>query len=139
MTDAPTPAPPPPPAREPSGVGMTGAIGKLRSPWAVIGLSLITLGIYGLVWQYKTFQEMKDHSGQGIGGGLGLVFAIFIGFVNSFLMPAEVGNLYAAAGEEKPVTGLTGFWVLLPLVGWIIWVVKTQGALNRYWEARGAI
>ena len=30
-------------------------------------------------------------------------------------------------------------FVLIPLVGFIIWVVKVQGAMNRRWEASGAI
>jgi len=111
-----------------------GQAGKIRNPWAVIGLSIITLGIYALYWQYATFKEMKGYSGQGIGGGLGLLFAILIGIVNVFLMPSEVGNLYAAAGQEKACTGITGFWVFLPIIGGIIWVIRTQGSLNRYWE-----
>ncbi len=115
-----------------------GPIGKVRGAGVVILLSIITLGIYGLVWQFKTFKEMKTYSGRGIGGGLGLVLAIFLGFVNWFVMPSEVGNLYAAEQQEKPVSGLTGFWVLLPLVGGIVWLVKTQGALNRFWRAHGA-
>ena len=115
-----------------------GPVGKLRGPWIVILLSIVTLGIYGLYWQYATFKEMKDHSGTGIGGGLGLLFAILIGIVNVFLMPSEVGNLYAAEGQEKPVSGMTGFWVLLPIVGGFVWIIKTQGRLNRYWEAHGA-
>jgi len=36
------------------------------------------------------------------------------------------------------VTGLTGFWVLIPIVGGIIWVVKVQGWLNKFWVAHGA-
>jgi hypothetical protein len=36
------------------------------------------------------------------------------------------------------VSGVTGFWMLLPLIGFIIWVVKVQGALNRFWESKGA-
>ena len=117
----------------------TGALGTPRSSLSVILLSIVTLGIYGLYWQYKTFQEMKDHSGEGIGGVVGLILAIFIGFVNPFIMSAEVGNMYEAAGAEKPVSGITGLWILLPLVGAIVWLVKTQGALNQYWEARGAV
>ena len=112
-----------------------GPIGKVRSPWGVIGLSIITLGIYFLYWQYATFKEMKDHSGQGIGGGLGLVIAIFISIVNSFVIPSEIANLYKARGQEPPVTALTGFWVLLPLVGFFVWVIKVQGRLNDYWDA----
>src|SRR2546430_13187752 len=83
-------------------------LGKPRGWVVVILLSLVTLGIYGFVYQYKTFQEMQDYSGEGIGGVVGLILAIFLGFVNWFLMPAEVGNLYAAEGQEKPVSGITG-------------------------------
>ena len=114
------------------------AVGKIRNPWMVILLSIITLGIYALYWQYASFKEMKEHAGEGIGGGLGLLFAILLGIVNVFLLPSEVGNLYAKEGRERPISGLTGFWVLLPIIGGIIWVVKTQGRLNDYWEAHGA-
>jgi hypothetical protein len=100
----------------------------------VIGLSLITLGIYFLYWTYVTFQEMKDHSHEGIGGPIGLIIGIFAGFVNVFLIPVEVGNIYAKAGQPKPVSGVTGFWTLIPIIGFIVWVIKVQGALNSRWE-----
>jgi hypothetical protein len=116
-----------------------GPLGTLRSSLSVILLSLVTLGIYGLYWQYKTFEEMKVHAGVGIGGVVGLILAIFLGFLNPFIMSNEVGNMYETAGEERPVSAITGLWILLPLVGAIIWLVKTQGALNRYWEAGGAV
>ena len=114
-------------------------VGKLRSPVSVILLSIITLGIYGLYWQYASFKEMKEHSGEGIGGGLGLLFAILLGIVNVFLLPSEIGHLYSKDGREQTISGLTGFWVFIPLIGGIIWVVKIQGHLNRYWEAQGAV
>ena len=111
-------------------------LGKPRGWVVVILLSIVTLGIYGLVYQYKTFQEMQDYSGDGIGGVVGLILAIFLGFVNWFLMPAEVGNLYAAEGQEKPVSGITGLWNLLPLVGTFIWLAKTQNALSAFvWKS----
>ena len=112
--------------------------GKIRGPWVVIGLSIITLGIYALYWQYATFKEMKAYSGKGIGGGLGLLFAILLGIINVFMMPAEVGDLYAAEGQAPPVSGMTGFWILLPFIGGFIWIIKTQGRLNDFWQAHGA-
>jgi len=48
-------------------------LGKPRGWVVVVLLSIVTLGIYGLVYQYKTFQEMKDYSGEGIGGVVGLI------------------------------------------------------------------
>ena len=75
MTDAMppgSPASPPPPAPYPVAPQAWGPAGKVRNPWGVIGLSIITLGIYFLYWTYVTFQEMKDHSHEGIGGPIGL-------------------------------------------------------------------
>jgi hypothetical protein len=108
-------------------------LGAQRGVGKVIVLSIVTFGIYSLIWQYKSFKEMKEFSGAGIGGGVGLILAIFVGIANAFLLPAEVGNLYAAGGQPKPVSGRTGFWVLLPLVGGFVWIAKVQGHLNRFW------
>jgi uncharacterized membrane protein YraQ (UPF0718 family) len=113
-------------------------LGKPRGWVVVFLLTLVTLGIYGLVWQYKTFEEMKLYSGNGIGGVVGLILAIFVGVVNPFIMSAEVGRLYGAEGQEPPVTGVTGLWILLPIVGSFIWLAKTQNALSAFWEAHGA-
>ena len=109
----------------------------VRNPWGVIGLSIITLGIYFIYWQYVTFRDLKDSSGEGIGGGLGLVFAIFIPIVNSFMLPSEVGRVFQRQGKVAPISGLTGFWLFLPIAGWFVWVVKVQGRLNEYWESGG--
>ena len=130
MTDAVPAMPPPTPSR-------WGPVGKVRNPWAVIGLSIITLGIYYLYWTYSVFQETKDHSGDGVGGVIGLVIALVVGVVNLFLLPAEIGNMYAKAGQPKPVTGLTGLFNLIPIIGTIIWFIKVQGALNERWLIAG--
>lgn len=132
MTNSPVPPPP-------SGMMPVGPPGKVRSPVAVIIFSIITLGIYTLYWYYAVFQELKDRTGNGVGGVVGLVLGLCISIVNVFLLPSEVGNMYAQEGLEKPVTGLTGFWVLIPIVGSIIWFVKVQNALNHRWEASGAV
>jgi hypothetical protein len=119
-----------------------GSVGKIRSTWAVIGLSLITFGIYGLYYYFATHEEMKQHSGEGVGGALGLVIAIFtLRLVTPFLLPNEVGNLYARQSRPRPVSATTGLWVLLGsiiLIGPLVWLIKTNGALNAYWRSMGA-
>jgi hypothetical protein len=35
-------------------------VGKIRNPLGVVGLSLITLGIYSLVWYFKTNKELAE-------------------------------------------------------------------------------
>ncbi len=113
----------------------TGPLGQRRGIFFVIVISIITLGIYHLYWTYKTFEEMKNRTGQGLGGVLGLVIAIVIGIVNYFVIPSEIGHMYKGDDESPPMTGWTGLWVILPIVGWFVWIVKVQGALNRYWES----
>jgi Domain of unknown function (DUF4234) len=130
MTDAVPAMPPPNPSR-------WGPVGKVRNPWAVIGLSIITLSIYFFYWTYQVFREMKEHTGDGVGGVIGLVIALVVGVVNWFLIPSEVGNMYAKAGQPKPISGLAGFWNLLPIIGTIIWFIKVQGALNERWQMAG--
>ena len=49
--------------------------------------------------------------------------------------------MYAQDGREKPMTGWTGLWFfpgLILIIPGIVWFVKVQGALNRYWESKGA-
>jgi hypothetical protein len=122
-------------------VGTTarGPVGETRS----IGLSILwyilTLGIYGIYWVYKAHEEVKRYSGNGIGGVLGLVVYLVVWPVTFFVVPSEVRYMYEDLdGGESPVRGITGLWFLLPIVGAIVWFVKVQGALNRYWESKGA-
>lgn len=116
--------------------------GRIRGTGLCIFLYVITFGIYGLVWYYSVHDEMKRHSGQGLGGGVGLLLYFFVGFVSPFLVSSEVGQLYKRRGETPRVTGLNGLWMipgfLLLLVGPIIWFVRVNNALNAYWRSVGA-
>jgi hypothetical protein len=135
------PAPPAPPyGAAPVGYAVAGPgpIGQIRPTGKTIFFFIITLGIYGWFWYYNVHSEMKAHRGDGLGGGLALVLGIFVSIVMAFLTPGEVGTLYKARGQAEPVSAMTGFWVLLPLVGGIVWFVKTNGALNDYWRSLGA-
>jgi Domain of unknown function (DUF4234) len=127
------PVVPPPSAAPPKPVG------KVRNPAAVIIFSIITLGIYHLYWTYQVYRELNEHTSEGIGPVIGLVLAILINPVNWFVLPSEIGNMYASADQPKPVRGVTGLWNLIPLIGFIIWTVKVQGALNRAWERQVAV
>jgi hypothetical protein len=119
--------------------GGTGADRRTRS----IGLSILwfilTIGIYGFYWVYKTHEEIKRYSGNGIGGVIGLVIYIVISPVTFFVIPSE-GQVHVRGSRRRqsPVRGIHGLWILLPLIGPIIWFVQVQGALNRYWESKGA-
>ncbi|HEY0948608.1 DUF4234 domain-containing protein [Nocardioides sp.] len=139
---APTPAPAPAYAGPMHAAPAAGPIGEVRSTGTCILLTIVTLGFYSWYWYYKTHDEMKRHTGEGIGGAVALILAIFVGIVNPFLSSNEVGKLYQRRGQQAPVTAITGLWFLLLgwffLVGAIVWFVKTNNALNEYWKSVGA-
>ncbi len=92
---------------------------KTRSPVVVLLLSLVTLGIYALVWHVKTKTEMNETYNAGIPTAW-------------ILLVPFVGGLYWmwkwSEGAEK-ATGLSGITVfllmaLLPVVGIPVMVSK---------------
>jgi amino acid transporter len=123
----------------PASTSTRGPVGETRSVGLSILWFILTIGIYGIYWVYKTQEEVKRYSGNGVGGVLGIVIYILISPVTFFIVPSEVRYMYEDLdGGQSPVRGVTGLWFLLPIVGSIIWFVKVQGALNRYWESKGA-
>jgi hypothetical protein len=131
----------PAPGQVPAGYGMPGPIGKIRGTGVCVLLSIVTLGIYPLVWYYSVHEEMKRHRGTGLGGGIALLLAFLVGIVMPYITSSEVGSQFERAGQRKPVSGVTGLWYfpgIFLLVGPIVWFVKTNGALNAYWRSLGA-
>ena len=115
-----------------------GPPGETRSIGLSILWTIITFGIYPIYWVYKTQEEIKRYSGNGIGGVIGLVIYILLAPVTFFVVPSETRFLYEELdGTPSPVRGMTGLWILLPIAGPIVWFVKVQRALNRYWESKG--
>ncbi len=133
MTDSSVPPPPRQPAPEPSGP----PIGTPRSVGLTILVSIVTFGIWTWVWSYMNGEELKNYQRDGLGGVAYLLLTIFISPVTMFLMANEVEKMYRDAGEEPRITTLWGLWFLLPLIGNIIWYVRIQNAINKFWQARG--
>jgi hypothetical protein len=145
-----TPPPPPPPtsgyyAAPPEAAVYAppaGPIGRIRPTGTCILLCIVTLGIYAYVWWYQTHEEMKRHTGQGIGGVVAVVIAILVSPVMAFLTPYEVSTLEERRGRTSTVSAITGLWYVLGwliLIGPIVWFVKINNALNDYWRSQGAI
>jgi hypothetical protein len=121
--------------------GATGPLGHPRGIGFGILMFIITLNFYGWYWAFKTHDEIKQHSGEGVGGVIGLVIWILLGVVSAFVIPSEVGKMYKKDGQEPPISGWTGLWLVpgvILIIPAIVWFVKVQGALNRYWERKMA-
>ena len=93
-----------------------GPPGRVRPTGTSILLFVVTFGIYGLVYNYQVHDEMKRHSGRGLGGGLALLLTFLAGIAMPFLTPNEVGNLYTRKNHKAPVNAWTGLWSVLPHV-----------------------
>jgi hypothetical protein len=119
----------------------TGPLGQKRGIGFGILLFIVTIGFYGWYWVYKTQEELKLRTGDGLGGVLGLVIWILISPVSAFVIPSEVGKMVARDGRAPTVSGWTGLW-LFPfgflIIPAIVWFVKVQGSLNTAWEQGAA-
>jgi hypothetical protein len=116
-----------------------GPLGKPRSIGISILLAIVTFGIYTFFWTFKTHEEMKLHTGRGLGGGIGVLIYFLASPATWFLVPNEIEKMYQLDGRQSPVQAIWGLWLLLPLLGAFIWFPRVQGALNNYWVAHGAV
>lgn len=123
-----------------------GNTAKIRNPWAVAGLSLITLGIYYLVWYFKVNREMADWGEQNnvdIGTSPGMsVIAITLGafiIIPPFVSIWATGKRMQLSQRVADVHGGSGllFFVLsiIPIVS-LFAPTYLQYQLNQVWETR---
>jgi hypothetical protein len=116
-------------------IGQAQATVRVRRPWAVALLSIVTLSVYSVVWYYKVNREMRDYGSAGGDNKLAgskpvrSVCAVTIG--NWLVLPALVSYVRMvgrvqrveriASGESRGGGGLiallVGFMVVPFLVG----------------------
>jgi Domain of unknown function (DUF4234) len=115
---------------------------KIRNPWAVVGLTIITIGIYHLVWWYKVNKEMKAF-GESRGYDLGRkpinsLLALFPGFI--IIIPPLVSYW----NGTKRIQGTSALAGREPINGWIVLLLYfllpiampayMQVSLNNVWK-----
>lgn len=139
MSDLPPPSAPDPsvPATPWQGTPATRPLGKRRSPGLVILLTIVTCGVWAVVWAYQNGDELQRFSGKGLGGVVHLIVTILLSPVTMFTLANEVEVLYRDDGQEPPITTLWGLWFLLPIIGNLVWYLRIQEAINDYWTAHG--
>jgi hypothetical protein len=124
-----------------------GADVKVRNPWGVLGLSLITLGIYYVFWYYFINREMRDlgnANGVDLGQSPGVsVLAITLGafiIIPPFVSIWKTGRRMEGAQRTTGASGGSGpiFFVLhiIPIVS-LFAPVYMQSELNKAWHAIG--
>jgi hypothetical protein len=114
-----------------------------RSPLVVLGLVLITLGIYGFYWYYKVNEEIKRYTGdQTISPSRSLLAVIpgFLLIVPPFIAYYNTANHIVRMQEQRglPSQISPALVVILGLVIWIGMAAYVQEHLNRVWDSAAA-
>jgi len=115
---------------------------KVRNPWAVALLPIVTLGIYHLVWWYRINRELRDYGyakEQNLGQNpTNSVLALFPGGI--VIVPALI-TYWRGFKRVQTASGLAGkaqangwialvFYLVLPFALW----AYIQVSLNEIWE-----
>ena len=127
-----------------------GSTAKIRHPLGVIGLSLITLGIYYLFWWYFINREMADlgraHGRPDLGEapvwsvvaisiGSFLIIPPFVTYWRTCKRVESAQNLVLGSNNFSPL--LAFLLIFIPLLG-LISTYLIQSNLNQVWRARAA-
>lgn len=88
---------------------------KHRSPLAVAILSLVTLGIYSIVWQVKTKNEMK-----ALGAEIPTAWLIIVPFVNYYWLWKYCQGVEKVSGGQTSAVMAFVLLFLLSIIGMAI-------------------
>jgi hypothetical protein len=111
-----------------------------RNPLGVLGLTIITLGIYGLYWYYKVNEEIQRFTGdQTISPARSLV-AVFPGallIIPPFIAYYNTANhiVEMQRGQQLQTEISPALVVVIAIVIWVGMPPYVQEHMNRVWEA----
>ena len=117
---------------------------KIRNPFLVFVWSLVTFGIYYLVWYYKINRELRDAAGISVSPVVA-VLAISLGwliivppFVSWYRTFERIASAQRSASvkEANPILGFILFVIAVFLLP--VEVLYAQDELNALWRRRVA-
>ena len=68
----------------------------------VILLMIVTLGIWGIFWSYRTNEDLKRYNGDGLGGVLAIVIYLLLSIILMFTIPNEIEKMYQRERTQEP-------------------------------------
>jgi hypothetical protein len=112
---------------------------KVRHPLAPLGLGIITLGVYPLVWYFKINRELRSQ-GEDVSPGVALL-AITLGavllvppLVSMYNTAERIRRVQERKGVDSPISAVLALVLLfIPFVN-AFQSAYLQAGLNRAWE-----
>ena len=100
----------PPPGGLPRGAVPRSLSEIWYKPGLNILLAIVTLGVWTWFWTYHTADDLKSYNGDGLGGTVSLILAIFVNPVVWFTIPNEIEKLYqrTASRAQSALCGDSG-------------------------------
>jgi hypothetical protein len=119
---------------------LTGFRGEVRSPGMVIFLSIITCGIYGIIWLYSVSKEMNYVLGYEATKPNYTFFGLLC-FIFTFLLWSQVDDALVEIDRRRGIITSKKFltWILLSIllgIGGFVMMYDVQSRLNALYEGR---
>ncbi len=117
----------------------SGSPAKIRNPLGVVGLTFVTLGIYGIFWYYFVNKEMAEFGRARNSNELGdspgkSVLAITLGALIIVPPFISIYNSWKRLNSGERLTGRTGMEAGLGLVLWIFLYPVAQYIFQSNWN-----
>lgn len=115
---------------------------KIRNPFLVFVWSIVTLGIYYLVWYYKINRELRDARGIAVSPivaliavSLGWIVIVppFVSWYRTFERIAAAQRSVDTHGEANPILGFILYVIAVFMLP--VEVIYAQDELNKLWRA----
>ncbi|TDB79787.1 DUF4234 domain-containing protein [Actinomadura sp. KC216] len=121
----------------------TGLNMKRRNPAAAwLGLPMITLGIYGLVWFFKVHNELHEYDRRIDNAATNALLSMIFGFITLGIWPlvmwvklgGRIAQAQRAAGLQPSCSGGLGFLLGILGFGVLYYQIQLNKVVDRYGE-----
>ncbi len=105
-----------------------------KSVATVLILTIITCGIYGIYWVYKTAQDLESEVGAGkFQPGVLAILCLFLGFIGFILFGMTIDESLNKAREARGIAKVDNqlIYILLGFLIPIVLVALVQSEINK--------
>ncbi len=132
---------------QPQAAALAGFQMKRRNPvGAWLGLPIITLGIYGLVWTFKVHAELSRYDRRIPDSSVNALMSLLFGWITLYIWPlvmwvklaGRISQAQRSAGLQPSCSGGLGFLLGIFGFGVLYYQIELNKIVDRYGAPEGA-